>query len=63
MKRERGWMRKEMPETAAFIDAVREAFCQTPAERAELDEAMKRGMNGEAGWFYASENGNQVGTR
>lgn len=61
-RRERGWLRTEMPQTAAFIDAIRSTFCETPGQSAELDEAIKRGMSGEPGWFYAMEGGRQIGT-
>lgn len=61
--KQRGWLRQQMPETAAFIDQVREAFCQTPADHAELDAAMKRGLAGQRGWFYAKEGEREVGTK
>jgi hypothetical protein len=44
-----------MPQTAAFIDAMREAF-GAPG----IDAAIRAGMRGEPG-FYARENGLEVG--
>jgi len=49
-------LRETMPETAAFIDACREAF---GAE--EVNAQIKLGMQG-ARTFHASENGIEVGT-
>lgn len=46
-----------MPETAAFIDACREAFGQ-----AGIDAAIRAGLRGVAG-FYAREGGLEVGTQ
>lgn len=60
--RPRGWLRTEMPETAAFIDAVRAAFCATPQASAELDAQIQRGMRGEPGCFHAVEAGREIGT-
>ena len=42
-------LRDEMPETAAFVDALREAFGE------EAVTAWMRGQDG--GWFCARENG------
>jgi hypothetical protein len=47
-------MRDSMPETAAFIDSMRQAF---GAE--EMNAAMKRGLA--EGTFWAVENGHVVG--
>lgn len=49
-------LRDQMPQTAAFIDACREAF-----GAAEVDEAIRRGMRGEEG-FHAIEAGIEIGT-
>lgn len=46
-----------MPEIAAFVASLREAFGD-----ASIDEAIARGRRGEPG-FYASENGRTVGVR
>lgn len=50
-------LRTEMPSTAAFIDAMRDAF---GAE--SINQSIKAGMNGQP-TFYASENGHEVGTK
>lgn len=50
-------LRAEMPETAAFIDALRGAFGKD-----EIDAQIKKGMRGLPG-FYASENGHEIGTK
>lgn len=44
-----------MPQTAAFIDAMRDAF---GAEH--IDAQIRKGMNGQPG-FYAEENGHKFG--
>lgn len=49
-------MRDKMPETAALIDALREAF---GAEA--INAVLRRGMKGDANYFCARENGHQVG--
>ena len=49
-------MRDRMPNVAAFIDAMREAF-----GKAEIDKQIRRGMRGEP-VFYAREGGKEVGT-
>ena len=49
-------MREQMPQVAAIIDALREAF---GAE--VVDAAIRRGMRGGQG-FHATENGHEVGT-
>lgn len=54
--RKKGWMRDKMPETAAFIDKMREAFGEI-----EVNQVIKRGMKGEP-VFYAEENGHRIGT-
>ena len=46
-----------MPETAAFIDAMREAF---GAEN--INPSIKAGLNGQP-TFWAKENGQEIGTR
>jgi hypothetical protein len=50
-------LRQTMPETAAFIDAMRDAF---GAEM--INEAIRAGIDGQP-TFYASENGQQIGTK
>jgi hypothetical protein len=45
-----------MPEVAAFVQSLREAFGDTV-----IDEAIKQGKSGEPA-FYACENGRSVGT-
>ncbi len=50
-------LRQAMPETAAWIDALREVF---GAE--EINGALKAGMAGEPR-FYAKEAGQEIGTR
>jgi hypothetical protein len=50
-------LRDEMPETAAFLDSLREAF------GAEMINAQSRkGLNGEP-TFWAREGGHKLGTR
>lgn len=49
-------MREAMPLTAAFVDAVRDAF-----GRDTVDGAIRSGMQGGSD-FYASENGYQIGS-
>lgn len=50
-------LRDAMPKTAEFIDALRAAF---GAE--EINAAIKKGVGGIPGKFYATENGQEVGT-
>jgi len=50
-------LRHSMPETAAFIDAMRDAF---GAEM--INAAIKAGIDGQP-TFWASENGQEIGTR
>ena len=50
-------LRKEMPETAAFIDAIRSVF-----GKEMVNDAIRAGIGG-AGTFYASENGTEIGSR
>lgn len=47
-----------MPTVAAWIDSLRGAF-----GKAEIDQRIRQGMNGDPGAFYAQENGIEVGTR
>ena len=49
-------MRDQMPEVAAFIDRLRDAFGKD-----EIDQQIRRGMRGEP-TFYARENGQVIGT-
>lgn len=60
-RRGRGWLRQTMPNTAAFIDAVRATFCTDPHDAAELDDTIRRGFNGEPGCFHAVEGGVEIG--
>jgi hypothetical protein len=50
-------MREQMPETAAFIDAMRNVFGKDA-----IDGQIKRGMRGEP-MFWATENGHTIGTK
>lgn len=50
-------LRDRMPQTAAFIDAMREAFGPDV-----IDRQIRAGMRGEPA-FHASENGLELGTR
>lgn len=50
-------LREAMPETAKFIDSLREVF---GAEG--INQNIKGGMNG-VPTFWASENGHEIGTR
>ena len=50
-------MREQMPNTAAFVDAMRDAF-----GAAEVNEQIRQGIEGRQGKFFAQENGGQVGT-
>lgn len=50
-------MRQAMPETAAFIDALRETF-----GAAEINAAIKDGIAGHP-TFWAKENGHEIGTK
>ena len=49
-------MRTEMPNTAAFIDALRDAFGADM-----INDQIRKGMRGEP-TFYANENGHELGT-
>lgn len=49
-------MRTEMPGTAAFIDAMRDAFGADM-----INDQIRKGMRGEP-TFYAKENGHELGT-
>jgi len=51
-------MRDSMPEVAAFIDAMREAF-----GKEHIDGQIRLGMQGARNTFYATENGHEVGTK
>ncbi len=53
----RGSMREVMPLTAAFVDAMREAFGAQAVE-----QIIRDGMAGQPG-FYAEEGGRTIGTR
>lgn len=50
-------LRHAMPETAAFIDAMRETFGADM-----INAAMKAGLDGQP-TFWARENGTEIGTR
>ena len=49
-------MRDQMPECAAFVDSLREAF-----GKEHIDAQIRAGMRGEP-TFFASENGHTLGT-
>ncbi|NYT59445.1 hypothetical protein H0A65_10995 [Alcaligenaceae bacterium] len=49
-------MRVDMPQTAAFIDSLREAFGADM-----INEQIRQGIKG-AATFYARENGHELGT-
>ena len=49
-------MREQMPNVAAFIDKMRDAFGQE-----HIDQQIRKGMRGEP-VFFARENGHQIGT-
>ena len=50
-------LREVMPQTAAFIDALRDAFGKDA-----IDGQIRKGMHGLPGFFHARENGHEVGT-
>lgn len=50
-------LRQAMPETAAFIDALREAFGPE-----SINPSIKAGIDGQP-TFWARENGQEVGTK
>ena len=50
-------MREQMPQCAAFIDSLRDAFGKD-----HIDGQIRAGMRGEP-VFYASENGHTIGTK
>ena len=56
MTRPSGSLRSDMPQTAAFIDALRDVFGAP-----QINAAIKSGING-AGTFYACENGREIGS-
>lgn len=49
-------VRADMPQTAAFIDALREAFGVE-----HINQQIRKGLSGEP-TFYACENGHELGT-
>lgn len=51
----KGGMREQMPQTARFIDGLREAFGAD-----QVDPSIRAGMRGEPR-FYATENGHELG--
>ena len=55
-------LKDEMPQTAAWVAALREAFCDTPADVAAFNRQIKAGIDGQP-TFYARENGREVGTK
>ena len=55
-------LKDEMPQTAAWVAALRAAFCETPEELAAFKAQIAAGMNGQP-TFYASENGRVVGRK
>ncbi len=50
-------LRKTMPETAAWIDTLRDTFGSE-----SIEDAIRRGIAGEP-TFYAIEQGREIGTR
>lgn len=50
-------MRDAMPQTAAFVDALRETF-----GREGIDQSIRAGMAGVPGKFHAIEAGHEIGT-
>jgi hypothetical protein len=50
-------LRDQMPETAAFIDAMRAAF-----GKEGIDASIRKGMAGLPGFFHANEAGHEAGT-
>ena len=50
-------LRQSMPETTAFIDAMRDAFGPE-----NINRSIKAGIEGQP-TFYARENGQEIGTR
>ena len=52
-----GDLRDKMPQTAKWIDELREAF-----GKEEIDAQIRKGMKGEP-TFWAKENGIEIGTR
>lgn len=54
---EKGTMREAMPQAAAFVDAMREAFGAD-----QVDPSIRAGMCGEPNKFWAREAGHEVGT-
>lgn len=50
-------LRDAMPETAAFVDAMREAFGAD-----QVNPQIKKGVGGIPNNFHAVENGNESGT-
>lgn len=57
MTQKPGSLRQEMPQTTAWIDALRDAFGAP-----QINAAIKAGIDG-AGTFYARENGREIGSR
>jgi hypothetical protein len=51
-------LRAEMPAAAALIDAMRAEFGADG-----INANIRKGMAGLPGYFYASENGREVGTK
>ena len=49
-------MRRDMPETARWIDARRAEW-----GKAHVNDCIRRAMAKEPGWFYAMERGHGVG--
>lgn len=51
-------MREAMPQVAAFVDAMREAFGAD-----QVDPSIRAGMRGEPNRFWAREAGLELGTQ
>jgi hypothetical protein len=57
VEKKSGDLRLSMPQTTAFIDAMREVFGVD-----EVNAQIRQGMRGHRGFFYAKENGHEIGT-
>lgn len=55
-RKQPGWLRAQMPQTAQFIDELRAAFGADV-----IDPVVIAGARGEPGAFYAQEGGFEIG--
>ena len=55
-RKQPGWLRARMPQTAQFIDGLRAAFGADV-----IDPVIRAGMRGAPGGLYAKEGGLEVG--